>query len=177
MSTTHPTSSYPASHTTAKHLKLVPVSELAKMSQQELEALFNALPDTDTAGLCGVYKGKVYGVKGIQSLPRFLRAAITRCLHTPLPLWLGKRFSGDSGSNLWFNPFSPIPYGYYRIRNPESGHPLQLDYHVDKNHKAMHPILGEVKNAGEDFFLARMLYRKANTSFCVLYFTLDLKHR
>lgn len=144
--------------------------------QEELHEIFDNLPEATSMELDGAYQGKLFAIMGIQRLPRFFVRWITRLIQTPLIMWAGKGFYGEDGSNLWFTTSKKIPFGHYKIGVSEAltggGKVISLDYRVDKNIGLLKPIMGEVRKAGENYYLARMMWRTKKSNTCVLYFSL-----
>ena len=144
--------------------------------QEELDVIFDSLPEATTMDLEGPYKGTLFALMGIQRLPRFFTRWITRILQVPLIIWAGKGFYGEAGSNLWFTTSRKIPFGHYNIGVSDalegSGKVISLDYGVDRNLFLLKPIMGEARKVGEGHYLARMMWRTKKSHTCVLYFTL-----
>lgn len=147
-------------------------SQLKMYRQQDMHDLFASLPDANHHELNGNYRGEIYAIKGLDFLPRAIRSIIITLLQLPLPIWIGKSFDKKKGANLWLASKKPTKFGSYKILTDEQTHSLKLDYNISANPKALHPICGEVKAAGNNRFLARMLYRGKNKTTTVLYFTL-----
>ena len=142
--------------------------------QSEMDELFVSLPNASAADLRGNYVGKVYAIKGVDRLPKMLRILVTLIAQLPLPVWIGKNFNDTSGANLWVLRQRPLKFGYYKVAADEASQMLYLDYNIEANPTILKPVMGEVKFAGNDTYLARMLYRGKNQTLCVLYFTLSL---
>lgn len=145
-------------------------------TQDELDVIFDSLPEATSVDLEGPYKGKLFAIMGLQLLPRFLNRWLTRVIQTPLIMWAGKGFYGADGANLWFTTNKKLTFGYYNISVRDAldskGKVISLDYDVDKNIGLLKPIMGEVRKAGENYYLARMMWRTKKSNSCVLYFSL-----
>ena len=144
--------------------------------QEELDVIFDSLPEATTMDLEGSYKGTLFAIMGIQRLPRFFTRWVTRILQLPLAVWAGKGFYGENGSNLWITTSRKLPFGHYKIGLSDalvgSGKVISLDYKVDNNLGLLKPIMGEARKVGEGQYLARMMWRTKKSNVCVLYFTL-----
>ena len=67
--------------------------------------------------------------------------------------------------------------GFYSVKRGKAfddGRPvIELDYDVPENPPLLWAIRGELRTLGEQYYLARMLYRTPNGYLTVLYFTLE----
>jgi hypothetical protein len=154
----------------------VSIDQIMDYRQKELDVIFDGLPEATSADLDGAYPGKLFAIMGIQRLPRFFVRWITRILQIPLMVWAGKGFYDTEGANLWFTTSRKIPFGYYNVGVGDAivgkGKVVTLDYRVDKNIGLLKPIMGEARKVGDNFYLARMMWRGKRSNACVLYFTL-----
>ncbi len=152
-------------------------NSLLKHSQKELDELFQTLPSLKEGELNGVYRGRLFAIIGLGTLPVFLRNLLYRLLQTFINPWKGKRFDGKSGANIWFSKKGTLPYGYYTINSEGSavdGEPVtHLSYDIDKNLKLLRPVRGETRKLSDGVYLARMNYQTRKKLVRVLYFTLD----
>lgn len=142
--------------------------------QSELDQLFQTLDSPETGELSGVYRGTLFAIKGIDTLPSWLRRGVYHLLMTPLNPWRGKRFDGDHGANIWFSRSGQWAFGVYAVipcANREEA--LNLDYNQGVNPALLRPILGEVRKINEGYYLARMRYRTRRSTHTLLYFTLQ----
>ncbi len=155
------------------HPLLPPMAQLRRYRTDEAAELFEHLPAVPPGALRGDFRGRIFAVKGLQRLPRPLTAALMWACQLPLPLWIGKRFGDIEGSNLWLFRTHPATFGHYAVKAATATQPLQLDYDTPRNQNALRAILGEVRQAGPELFLARMLYRTKKRTVTVLYFTLS----
>lgn len=152
---------------------LLDKSLLNRFNQAELEQLFTSLPDIDPGELDGHFRGKIYGLKFLDALPRGVRGLIQTLLNLPLPVWKGKSFTDKQQANIWISFNRPRFFGYYFVVPKDNSHPLQLSYDLEQNPGFLRRVYGEVKSSGNNSFLARMMYGNSDNNLCVLYFTLE----
>lgn len=158
-------------------LKSFAVNSLLDHSQSELDNLFETLPALKDDELKGVYRGRLFAIKGLGFLPRILRTVLYRLLQTFINPWKGKRFDPEARANVWFFKKGVLPYGYYNINMQDSDvdhKPVtHLSYDVEQNLALLRGVRGEVRKLSEGIYLARMNYQTRNKLVRVLYFTLD----
>ncbi|PND54230.1 hypothetical protein CRM90_29070 [Mycobacterium sp. ENV421] len=98
-------------------------------------------------------------------------------VNSPLSPWKGKYVDKRQGGNMLFNRQGKYQLGFYDVRRGQAfddGRPvIELDYDVPQNPPTLWPIRGELRTLGDQYYLARMLYRTAGGFFTVLYFTLE----
>lgn len=147
---------------------------LFRMSQSELDQLFETLPAVALRTLSGAFRGRLLGISGINLLPRSLRAALYQLLQTPLNPWRGKYFMNGCGSNLWLSLRGQLRFAHYRVElNPASGIE-SLNYDIEDNWRVLRGIRGEARQLNDRVVLARMNYQARARCVRVLYFTLEM---
>lgn len=146
---------------------------LFRLSQAELDQLFDTLAPVAITELNGSFRGHLMGVSGLDLLPRVLRSWLYALLQTPLNPWRGKCFANGEGSNLWLSVKGQVRFAHYVIaRDAASGQEF-LNYDVAANWNPLRGIRGEARWLNDSVVLARMNYRTANKTVRVLYFTLE----
>lgn len=140
--------------------------------QDELDALFSSLIVTNAAELNGSFEGRLIGISGLSSLPKFAKLLTYGTLGTWLNPWRGKQFSKTNGANQWGIGRHTASWGEYTIAKSANGTSLELDYNVAENPKLLRPVLGEARQLRSGLWLARMRYRTKTDTKTLLYFTL-----
>lgn len=148
-------------------------SLLLRLSQVELDQLFNTLAPVAISELNGSFRGRLMGVSGLGLLPRVLRAWLYALLQTQLNPWRGKCFANGDGSNLWLSAKSQKRFAHYVVDRDASSGQEFLNYDIATNWKPVRSIRGEVRWLNDSVLLARMNYRTARKTVRVLYFTLE----
>jgi hypothetical protein len=149
---------------------------LTGMSFAETAETFRRLahPDRPPAG---DLRGRGVAVAGIERLPRPARTAIVAALARPIMLiWRGKRFEGDSGTNLWLSGRAPIEFARFEVRQDEGGDErgaLRFDYELPTNPRLARPIAAELRVLAPGLYLGRMDYTLRGRRRTALYFTLE----
>lgn len=146
-------------------------------SQQEADELFEQLPFADVEQLSGVYRGRLFAVKGFDWLPRILRSLLYGLLGTWVNPWKGKYFQQGFGANIWLLNSSRVQFGHYKTDTQadtltDNGNPF-LNYDIEKNWRLLRGIRGEARILSDNLILARMNYVTAKKVVRVLYFTLE----
>tara|TARA_R110002073_G_scaffold84612_3_gene201558 strand:+ start:13013 stop:13501 length:489 start_codon:yes stop_codon:yes gene_type:complete len=139
----------------------------------ELEELFSTLTPGDLPS--GNLRGTLFGIAGLQRLPRILNRIVLILLSTPINPWRGKSFNAGHGSNLWLFLRGPR-FGHYRIGaniGPDGGQSHWLDYNVDSNIAPLKPIRGEARQLASGQWLCRMLWQGKKGAGTLLWFTLS----
>ncbi len=149
---------------------------LFQFHQQELDALFDSLSCPADAQLQGLFRGTLFGISGINALPRWLRSPIYRLLASFINPWKGKSFADGEGANSWFNSKGAVSFGYYFTGSgdDEQGKPLlRLNYLHPRTPGLLQPIRGEARLLADGVWLARMRWQGKNNLTTLLYFTLE----
>jgi hypothetical protein len=145
-------------------------------SQGELAELFATLVAVSAEEMQGEWIGEMAGVVGLERLPRPVRKVV----HSLLPGWRGKRFTGSVGSNIWGGRTRNTDWLRSRTehveQSPVDGRPsLWLDYDISANPVVMRAIRGELRRLDADVVLGRMSWQTRAKLHCVLYFPLRRK--
>lgn len=163
----------PACGDTARHL--------FRYRQQELDELFASLGNINSSNNSGdlpqgVFRGRLFGIRGISALPRPLFRLLYRVLASFINPWKGKSFSGNEGANIWLSASGAVSFGHYHVAQGEGedGQPLlTLNYQHPRNPALLRPIRGEARPLGNGVWLARMRWQGRHGLSTLLYFTLE----
>ncbi|MFF2083411.1 hypothetical protein ACFVVM_06525 [Nocardia sp. NPDC058176] len=113
----------------------------------------------------GDYTGTIVAVIGLHRLPRPFRIPLTRTLALlGRPLWRGKRFTADTGTNLWLTHRS---FGTFVPGTPRA-EAIPLDYDHPTNPRPLRRITGELTQLGPAVYLGAMSIGRRR----LMYFTL-----
>lgn len=146
---------------------------LFRLTQAELDQLFDTLEPVKISALNGAFRGRLMGVSGLNLLPRSLRVALYTVLQSPLNPWRGKYFANGAGSNLWLVLNGQVRFAHYVVdSDPQTGTEF-LNYNIAQNWQPLRGIRGEARQLDANTVLARMNYQTAQRSVRVLYFTLE----
>ncbi|MTT51776.1 hypothetical protein F1529_04670 [Alcanivorax sp. VBW004] len=155
----------------------LPTSLNGTMNQEDLDSVFARLSPPKIDELSEAYQGRLYAVEGVRRLPRLLRGPLHAIVNSPVSPWKGKFINGRQGGNMLLNRHGKRQLGFYRVTRGKAyddGRPvIELDYDVPENPPSLWPIRGELRALGEQYYLARMLYRTRTGYFTVLYFSLE----
>lgn len=146
---------------------------LFRLSQAELDQLFDTLAPAAISELNGSFRGRLMGVSGLGLLPRVVRAWVYALLQTPLNPWRGKCFANGEGSNLWLSAKGQLRFAHYVVARDAASGQEYLNYDIASNWKPVRGIRGEARWLNDSVVLARMNYRTADKTVRVLYFTLE----
>lgn len=166
----------PAHKPTPKALPLPDLDALREMDFDGLDHVFDQLPTPEPGAPEGFCRGEVLLARGLDALPVGLPQMFLKLINSPLSPWRGKRFDGETGTNVWFTENGPAFAGYSIARAhtlDSASEAVVLNYHVDENPQALRPIRGEVKALGPGLWLGRMSYLWRGEPEKLLYFTLE----
>lgn len=138
----------------------------------DLASLMNASPSPVV--LAGDYTGRIVSLIALQRLPGMLRTPITSIVAMlARPIWRGKRFDGNTGTNLWIGRRRPRTFGDFAITTAQDGHHAALDYDQRTNPRPVRLITGEAAAMGPGVFIAAMYLTVMRRRITLMYFTLD----
>ncbi|EDM74307.1 hypothetical protein PPSIR1_32235 [Plesiocystis pacifica SIR-1] len=150
---------------------------LARMSLAQIDAVFESLEPVPLGQLQGDLRGKVVGAPGVDWLPSPVRAALLRVVNE-LPVWRGKSFEGEFGSDAWLLPDHSLRFARYLVREDVAslageGPVTRLEYDVAANPRAVRLVVGEIRELGDGVLLARTQLRLGERVIKLVYFTLE----
>ena len=156
----------------------VNLDQLAGYNQKELAKLFAKLELDNVSKIDGNYRGKFYGMVGIEKLPRLLRRLFTKFFHIRLfILWAGKTFHKGQGANLFFFASRNFKNGFYDFYEKDAddgtGKCVYLNYAIPKNRGFWRVVRGEGRSLSEGVMLCRMLVINGGKPITIGYFTLE----
>lgn len=138
----------------------------------DLASLMNDSPSPVV--LAGDYTGRIVSLIALQRLPGMLRTPITSIVAMlARPIWRGKRFDGNTGTNLWIGRRRPRTFGDFAITTAQDGHHAALDYDQRTNPRPVRLITGEAAAMGHGVFIAAMYLTVMRRRITLMYFTLD----
>lgn len=138
----------------------------------DLASLMKASPTS--VDLAGDYRGRIVSLAALQRLPGMLRIPITSIIAIlTRPVWRGKRFDGNVGTNLWLRNRRPRTFGDFTISTAEQGHHRILNYDRHANPRPLRRVTGKVAALGPGVCIAAMYLTIAGRKITLMYFTLD----
>ena len=157
-------------------LDAIDPNSLTRLTIRELDELFGDLDSASLGQLQGHKRGRVIAVSGFDWVPGVARSTVLRFVNE-LPIWRGKNFEGEFGTNAWLLGSARLQFARYLVREAPAldgqGPVIRLDYDVAANPRPLRKIVGELRQLGPGLFLARMQYLWGDRVVKILYFTLE----
>lgn len=161
-------SSAPATGLNARHM--------FSCKQAELDELFSTLSCPEDEAPQEVMRGYLFGISGINALPRPVHSFVYRLLASFINPWKGKSFHEAEGANLWLSARGSVSFAHYHVSRAsgDDGKPLLfLDYRHPRTPGLLTPIRGEARLLSAGVWLARMRWQTRRGLPTLLYFTLE----
>lgn len=157
-------------------LDAIDPNSLTRLTIRELDEMFAELDPAALGELQGHKRGRVMAVSGFDWVPGIARSTVLRFVNE-LPIWRGKNFEGEFGTNVWLLGGGQLQFARYLVREAPAldgrGPVIRLDYDVAANPRPLRRIVGELRHLGPGLFLARMQYLWGDRVVKILYFTLE----
>jgi hypothetical protein len=160
----------------SRSLDAIDPNSLTRLTIRELDELFADLDLASLGELQGHKRGRVMAMSGFDWVPGIARSTVLRFVNQ-LPIWRGKNFEGEFGTNAWLLGGGRLQFARYLVREAPAldgrGMVIRLDYDVAANPRPLRRIVGELRHLGPGLFLARMQYLWGERVVKILYFTLE----
>ncbi len=158
-----------------QHRELINIQEnsIKGFSFSQLDTLFASLPQASSEDPLGEFAGQLVMVRGLNWLPKILRAFIVKAFEPALFRgWYGKYLCAGKGHNIFRKgnkKKSALPFMFIkRVSSDGSSIVHQLNYDIPENGSKVKPILGEAKRLNKNTYLARMYYKKTKLVYYLL---------
>lgn len=150
----------------------VHVTHLARLERPVLDEVFAGLGSAHPSDLVGLHRVGLVSAPGVDRLPIRWKAGALTVLNAGMPLvYRGKDFDGSCGANVFVGGLRLI---HCSLRDdPLLPGSLLVDYEVESNPRAVHPMAAEVRAWDDQTFLCRTIWRVRGGGIRrILYFTL-----
>lgn len=120
----------------------------------------------------GSYAGTIVALAPLTGVSAPMRRGLTRTVaRLCRPIWRGKSFTGEEGTNLWLGKAPGRRFGDFTQVVADGV--LLLTYDLGSNPLLLRRIRADLWDIGAGTYLGRMRYESARGSHTLMYYTLE----